>query len=529
MGVIYQIYPRSFKDTNGDGIGDLQGIIEKLDYLNDGTPNSLGVDAIWICPFYPSPMADFGYDVSDYCDVDPLFGNLTTFDRLVREAHQRNIRVIIDYVPNHTSDQHPWFLESRSSRHNPKRDWYIWRDPKPGGLPNNWGGVFGGPAWEWDERTGQYYFHQFLKEQPDLNWRNPEVRAAMLDVLRFWLERGVDGFRMDVVGMIFKHPDMPDQPPAPQWPSSPRPNDFYARQAHLYDQDQDEVYEMTREFRRFVEAHGDKCLIGEILWHDMPRWVRYYGRNGDGLHLPFYFRLLETPWEAGAVRRAVDELEAAIPPFAWPNHVLGNHDRDRLASRCGPEQTRVAAMLLLTLRGTPTLYYGDEIGLESGDIPPDKAQDPWGVSIGPERNRDRCRTPMQWDDGPHAGFAVGEPWLPVSTDYRQRNVAVQGADPASLLNLYRRLLWYRRHSLALQSGAYSPLPSEQGCYAYQRKLGTEQKLVALNFTNREKSVTLSRSGLLAISTYLDRGGEASGPQISLRPHEGVIVELSPEA
>ncbi|MCK4727201.1 MAG: alpha-glucosidase, partial [Anaerolineales bacterium] len=407
-GVVYQIYPRSFKDTTGNGVGDLQGILDRLDYLNDGTRRSLGVDAIWISPFYPSPMADFGYDVSNYCEVNSLFGDLATFDRLVAAAHQRGIRVIVDYVPNHTSDQHPWFLESRSSRLNPKRGWYIWRDPKPNGsLPNNWGSAFGDPAWEWDETTGQYYFHQFLKEQPDLNWRNPDVQAAMLDVLRFWLERGVDGFRMDVVGMIIKDSEMRDNPPNPDAPPDLSPNDIFSRQLNIYNQDQDEVHQIMRNFRVLFDQYEQRCAIGE-LWYDMPRWVKYYGDQDNELHLPFNFRLLHLPWEAPAIRRSVDELEAALPDFAWPNYVLGNHDRSRLASRIGAAQARVAAMLLLTLRGTTTLYYGDELGLRNGVIPAEKIQDPQGLRLGAGRNRDIARTPMQWDGSLQAGFSAWE-------------------------------------------------------------------------------------------------------------------------
>ncbi|MCI0397708.1 MAG: alpha-amylase [Chloroflexi bacterium] len=398
-GVVYQIYPRSFQDTTADGVGDLQGILDRLDYLN-GTPESLGIDAIWISPFYPSPMADFGYDVADYCDVDPLFGDLDTFDRLVAEAHRRDIKIIIDYVPNHTSDQHAWFVESRRSRHNPKRDWYIWQDPKPDGSPpNNWGSFFGGPAWTFDEETGQYYLHQFVKEQPELNWRNPEVRQAMMDALRFWLDRGVDGFRMDVVGLLIKDEQLRDNPPNPNASPDLPPNAIFHRQLQVYNMDRDEVHEIIRDFRRLLDEYNDRCAIGE-LWYELPRWIRYYGENGEGLHLPFNFRLMQQPWQAQAMRRSVDELEAALPGFAWPNYVLGNHDIRRLVSRFGSQaQARVAAMLLLTLRGTPTLYYGDELGMENGVIPPEKIQDPQGINLGPEWTRDVARTPMQWDSG----------------------------------------------------------------------------------------------------------------------------------
>jgi alpha-glucosidase len=471
-GVIYQIYPRSFKDTTGNGVGDLQGVIDELDYLNDGSADpasSLGVDAIWLSPFYPSPMADFGYDVADYCDVNTLFGSLETFDLLVSEAHRRGIKIIIDYVPNHSSNQHAWFVESRSSRDSAKRDWYIWRDPEPdGSLPNNWGSVFGGPAWTWDEPTRQYYFHQFLKEQPDLNWRNPELRQAMFDVLRFWLDRGVDGFRMDVVGMIMKDPEMRDNPPDPKADPDLPDNDIYGRNLHRYNEDQDEVHQILREFRKILDQYSDRCVIGEI-WYELPSWVKYFGEKGDGLHLPFNFRLLELPWDAVTFRRSIDELDAATPSFGWPNYVLGNHDRRRLASRIGAPQARVAAMLLLTLRGTPTLYYGDELGLENGIITADIMQDPQGHNLGLEKTRDQERTPMQWNSQTSAGFSTGEPWLPVGPDYEVRNVAVQNDDPVSMLNLYRQLLKVRRNTPALVQGTYRSLDVEhEDCFVYLR-------------------------------------------------------------
>lgn len=523
-GVIYQIYPRSFRDTTGNGIGDLEGIISKLDYLNDGTPKSLGVDAIWMSPFYPSPMADFGYDVIDYCDIHPELGNLETFDRLVAEASRRGIRVILDYVPNHTSDEHPWFLEARSSRDNPRRDWYIWRDPKPDGSPpNNWGSVFGGSAWEWDEQTGQYYFHQFLKEQPDLNWRNPEVVAALHDVLHFWLDRGVDGFRMDVVGMIYKHPKMPDQPPDPNANPDLRPNDIYARQLHLYDQDQDEVYDMARQFNRLVRPYGEICLIGEILWYGADRWLRYYGPEGDGFHLPMNLQFMHLPWKAETIKSAIMDLDSMLPEYAWPSCVLGNHDEVRLATRYGQQHTGLAAMLQLTMRGTPILYYGDEIGLENGEIDEDKIQDPWGIIVGPEFNRDVCRTPMQWTAGPRAGFSAVEPWLPISPDAAVRNVDVQSQEPDSLLNLYRRLIWFRKGSAALQIGNQEILPSPPGCLVFRREVGSERLWIALNFSGDSVSVPFQGEGELVLATSARVMPEAIATEVQIEACQGVIV------
>jgi len=528
QGVVYQIYPRSFKDTTGDGIGDLEGIIEKLDYLNDGTANSLGIDAIWISPFYPSPMADFGYDVADYCNVDPLFGDLSTFDRLVTEAHRRGIKIIIDYVPNHTSDQHPWFLESRSSRSNPKRDWYIWRDAKSdGSLPNNWGSAFGGPAWTWDETTRQYYFHHFLKEQPELNWRNQEVRKAMLDVLHFWLKRGVDGFRMDVVGFLIKDYEMRDNPPNLAAPRDLHLDDLYGRQLHIYNEDQDEVHEIMREFRRLLNQYEERCVIGE-LGYALDRWLRYYGETGEGLHMPFNFRLIEQPWEARAIRESVEHLEASLPAFAWPNYVLGNHDNPRLASRIGEAQARVAAMLLLTLRGTPTLYYGDELGVKNGIIPADKMKDPQGLRLGPQRSRDLNRTPMQWNKGLYAGFSSSEPWLPVSGNYEVVNVEAESHDPVSLLNLCRNLIWFRRRTPALQDGSYRSVEiANDNCYAYIRSHPSRTYLVALNFSERPQTLNIDEGekGTIKLSTHLDREEIISLSTLHLRPDEGVVIEL----
>ncbi|MEM6530143.1 MAG: alpha-amylase family glycosyl hydrolase, partial [Chloroflexota bacterium] len=429
-GIIYQIYPRSFQDSNADGIGDLQGIIDRLDYLNDGTTNSLGIDAIWISPFYPSPMADFGYDVANYTDVDKMFGDLATFDQLVEAAHKRNIKLIVDYVPNHSSDEHAWFTESSSSRDNPKADWYIWKDAKPdGSLPNNWGAVFGGPAWTWNEARQQYYFHQFHPKQPDLNWRNPEVREAMHNVLRFWMDRGVDGFRMDVVYMIWKHPDMPDQPPISRKVDRRGDDDLFNTQEQIYSFNHDGIHERMKELRSVLNEQN-AIGIGEI-WLPLQERVRYYGNN-DEFHMPFNFGLFaskdgdfstDAEWSAENVREVVDEYEqAANPVNGWPNWVLGNHDIPRLASRVGEKHARLAAMLLLSLRGTPTLYMGDEIGMVNGEIKPEQVRDPQGVNLGAEHTRDVCRTPMQWDDSAYAGFSTVETWLPVTSDYTTRNV-----------------------------------------------------------------------------------------------------------
>ncbi|MBO0758137.1 MAG: alpha-amylase, partial [Bradyrhizobiaceae bacterium] len=395
-GVIYQVYPRSFQDANDDGQGDLAGITARLGYFGE-----LGVDIIWLSPIFPSPMRDGGYDIANYVDVDPLFGTLSDFDWLLSEAHERNIKVLLDLVPNHTSDQHPWFVNSRSSLCSDKRDWYLWADAAPGGgPPNNWLSEFGGSAWEYDAETGQYYYHAFLATQPDLNWRNPQVQVAIADIMRFWLQRGVDGFRVDVVWHLLKDQQLRDNPPNPQFKDGDPP---YRRLVPQHTTDLPEVHDVVSMLRRVIDEFPDRLMIGEV-YLPIKQLVAYYGRNLRGAHLPFNFALLETPWEATALARLIEDYEAALPAGGWPNWVLGNHDRPRLVSRIGTEQARVAAMLLLTLRGTPTIYYGEEIGMQEAVIPPDRLRDPIGDSIaGLRYGRDSVRTPMQWDASRFAG------------------------------------------------------------------------------------------------------------------------------
>jgi alpha-glucosidase len=516
-GIIYQIYPRSFMDSNGDGVGDLPGIASKLDYLQ-----WLGVNAIWISPIFPSPMADFGYDVSDYCDIHPLFGTLADFDQLLEETHRRGLKLILDFVPNHTSDQHPWFLESRSSRENPKRHWYIWRDPAPdGGPPNNWLSTFGGPAWTLDEKTGQYYYHAFLKEQPDLNWRNPEVQQAMLDVLRFWLDRGVDGFRVDVMYHLIKDAQFRDNPPNPDWREGQNP---YRRLLPVYSIDQPEVHDIVAMMRRVFDEYDERVMIGEI-YLPIERLVRYYGENGSGAHLPFNFQLILQKWEARNIAAVIDAYEAALPEGAWPNWVTGNHDRTRVATRIGREQARVAAMLLLTLRGTPTIYQGEEIGMENVPVPPEMVQDPPGKTLG--YGRDPVRTPMQWDDSSNAGFTTGKPWLPIAEDYKQVNVAVQKKHLRSMLSLYRRLISVRQSEPALMVGSYRPIPAEGDILAYTREAEGQRFLIVLNFGRQDQTFSSPRvtGGEIVVSTLMDREGEAVGPTVQLRPNEGILIRL----
>jgi alpha-glucosidase len=522
-GIVYQVYPRSFQDSDGDGVGDLPGITSRLDYLR-----WLGVDAVWISPVYPSPMKDFGYDVSDYCGIHPMFGTLDDFDELVEEAHARGLKVILDFVPNHSSDQHPWFRESRRSRDDPKRDWYIWRDPAPdGGPPNNWLSNFGGPAWTLDEATGQYYYHAFLKEQPDLNWRNPRVVRAMLEVLRFWLERGVDGFRVDVIWHLIKDPEFRDNPPNPDWTPDQRPYDALRK---TYSTDQPEVHDVIAQMRRLFDEYDERVLIGEI-YLPVERLVRYYGEEMSGVHLPFNFQLILAEWDARHLEGLIEEYEAALPEGGWPNWVLGNHDQHRIATRVGAAQARVAAMLLLTLRGTPTLYYGDEIGMHDVEIPPDRVQDPFEKNVpGKGLGRDPERTPMQWDASENAGFTTGEPWLPIAGDHRVVNVETERDAPRSTLSLYRRLIDLRRGEPALEVGGFEPVSAEGDVLAYVRRAdqGGSDFLVVLNLGPEPhvlRAPEWFRGGTVAVSTHREREGAWIPGDVELRGDEGVVVRL----
>jgi len=517
---IYHIYPRSFQDSNGDGVGDLPGINARLDYLVE-----LGVDALWLSPIYPSPMADFGYDVSDFTDIHPLFGNLADFEVLIREAHARDLRVILDYIPNHSSDRHPWFQASRASRDDPRRDWYLWRDPAPdGGPPNNWLSQFGGPAWTLDQLTGQYYYHAYLREQPDLNWRNPEVREAMFQVLRFWLERGVDGFRLDAFRRLVKDAGYRDEPPNPEY--CPGVDNPAKQLLSIYTTEQPELFDIVQDMRRLADDYGERVLIGE-LYLPIERLMPFYGTpEAPGIQLPGNFHLLMRPWETTALADLIREYEAALPAHGWPNWVLGNHDNHRIASKLGPAQARVAAMLLLTLRGTPTLYYGDELGMQDVLIPPHRVQDPWELNVpGQGFGRDPERTPMQWTDGIHAGFSRVEPWLPVAADAHRINVESERADSHSMLNLHRCLLWLRRQETALSLGAIDTVRTEGACLCYRRVANGRRLLVALNLSDTEAQVSLGAGrGRILLSTHLDREDAVAG-MVRLRGDEGVVVAL----
>jgi alpha-glucosidase len=522
-GAIYQIYPRSFADSTGDGVGDLPGIIQRLDHLNEGTQASVGVEAIWLSPFYRSPMADFGYDVSDYTDVDPLFGSLADFDSLVDEAHRRGVKVVVDWVPNHTSDRHPWFIESRSRRDSPKRDWYVWRDPGPeGGPPNNWRSTFAavGGAWTLDDESGQYYLNSFTPQQPDLNWDNPEVEEAMHDVLRFWLDRGVDGFRLDVIQKIAKDPEMRDNEDPPAGEAAIR-----------HDEDWPTIHERLRGIRSVIDEYDDRMLVGEVHIHDLARFIEYVN-SGDELHMAHNFAFMQLPWDAAAMRGSIDHFQELSRGRAWPAWCLSNHDHSRVVSRygggeLGRARARLAAMLLYTLRGTPFIYQGEELGLPDAEIPPESVVDVDG--------RDPERAPMPWEPpsetGPAAGFSTGRPWLPLVADAERLCVQAQFEDPDSFLSLVRRLAWRRRDDRCLQEGEQRTLDAGEGILGYLRELDGETRLVLLNFEtqgNRLDCPGLPAEATLELSTDRDRGaGTITLSDLELRPNEGLLLRPLP--
>ena len=519
-GVIYQIYPRSFMDANGDGVGDLAGIRRRLDHLA-----RLGVDAIWLSPCFPSPMADFGYDVADYCNIDPVFGSLADFDALLADAHARGIRVVLDWVPAHTSVAHPWFVDSRSCRGSRHRDWYFWRDPRPDGSPpNNWRSVFGGSAWEWDEATGQYYLHSHLVEQPDLDWRNPEVVEAMHAVLRFWLDRGVDGFRIDVIHRILKDPRLRDNPTIPG-----REDHGYGGQRHLHDENHPDVHAALREIRRLLDGYPQRMAVGEVYVLDPEVVASYYGRGDDELNLAFDFRLSHAPWDAGVFRKVLESFDALVPPAGWPSVVLSSHDAPRHASRYddpvhGDARARVAALLLLTVRGTPFLYYGEEIGMRNVPIPEQRLRDPLARTLHPRLARDPQRTPMQWEPGPGAGFSSEEPWLPLAADADARNVALQDRDPGSLLQLYREAIRLRRETPALHRGSFAALPAPPGIFAFERRCGSQRAAVALDFCGEPRRLVLGRGApSRGLSTIPGAPLPRDLAAVELAPGEGVVL------
>lgn len=521
-GIIYQIYPRSFSDSDNDGIGDLPGIMTRLDYLQ-----YLGVDAIWLSPVYPSSQIDFGYDVSNYTDIDPLFGSLKDFDNLVKEAHNRNIRVIMDLVLNHTSDDHPWFIQSRKSRDNPYRDWYIWRDPKSNGAPpNNWFSIFGGKAWEYEQTTEQYYLHSFHTKQPDLNWRNPLVQKAILSVLKFWLERGTDGFRLDVFNTYFKHAQLPNNPCQPGIRG-------FERQRHFYDMDQPEMIPLLQEFRKLLDRYPERYMVGETQLATPAKAAFYSGP--DRLHTAFNFKLMECGWNPVRFLDAIKQLELATSDPIWPSNVLNNHDNPRSVTRWHDNlqdaRAKVGATLLLTLRGTPFIYNGEEIGMRNIKLKRNEIKDPPGKRYWPlYKGRDGCRSPMQWDASDYSGFSKSKPWLPLNLDYHVRNVYNQQNDQNSLLNCYRHLIGLRRKNAALRRGDFSIVKSRNHrCIIYLRSYRKNKLLVALNFSKKTQKLNLEHTDnnwwREVFSTHPSRLKSVSLKSIKLESYQATIFEL----
>jgi len=516
--IIYQVYPRSFLDTNSDGVGDLPGITAKLDYIA-----ALGADIVWISPFFTSPMKDFGYDVSDYCDVDPLFGNLADFDALVAKAHSLGLRIMIDQVLSHTAEVHPWFVESRKSRDNPKADWYVWADPAPdGNPPNNWLSVFGGSSWQWDTRRKQYYLHNFLVSQPDMNFHHPDVQQAHLDNLRFWLERGVDGVRMDACNFHFHDPELRSNPPAVNRDTATVSDvNPYGMQAHVYDKTRPENLAFLQKIRTLLDEFG-AVSIGEVGVDDHLRVMAEYTADGDKLHMAYSFNLLTPVFTAAYIRNQVEEFEARVKG-GWASWSVGNHDVMRVMSRWGganptPAVARLVLAMQLALKGTPCLYQGDELALVEADVPFELLQDPYGITFWPEfKGRDGCRTPMPWDaQAPHAGFTSGEPWLPVAEPHVAAAASLQESDPDSTLNFARRLIHWRRRQPQLTRGEIQFFDAPEPVLALRRDLAGHPSVVAVfNLGPDPVSVKLPAvAGAVPMSGH-GMPGSVDGEQVTL--------------
>jgi alpha-glucosidase len=531
--VIYQIYPRSFMDSNGDGIGDLPGIIDKLDYIA-----SLNVDAIWLSPFFTSPMHDFGYDVADYRGVDPMFGSLEDFDRLVEAAHARGLKVTIDQVLSHTSDQHAWFAESRASRDNPKADWYVWADPRPDGTPpTNWQSVFGGSAWQWDTRRCQYYLHNFLASQPDLNFRNPEVIEAIVEEVRFWLDRGVDGFRLDAINFC-THGELRDNPPRHEAVESflgVRPDNPYGFQQHLYDKTQPENLAFLERLRALLDEYPGTTSVGEVGDDDSLNVMAAYTQGGNRLHMAYSFDLLGKRYDPEFLHRTLTDMESSIGD-GWPCWALGNHDVPRVATRWHAEddaaRLRLYLAFLLTQRGSVCLYQGEELGLPEAELTLEQLVDPAGITFWPAyKGRDGCRTPQPWRaEGRHGGFSAGQPWLPLPEKHLGLAMNRQDADPASLLNAYRAFLAFRREHVALVKGEvrYHPVRDDVLCLERRHpgRAPRERLLIALNFSAEPRTLDAPpQASPLDDAPALVNGTWRDG-QLHLPPH-GVAIARCP--
>jgi len=539
--IIYQVYPRSYLDSNGDGVGDLAGITEKLDYIA-----SLGVDIVWLSPFFKSPQKDFGYDIADYCDVDPLFGTLADFDRLVDKAHRLGLKIMIDQVMSHTADTHPWFVESRKSRDNPKSDWYVWADPLPDGCPpNNWLSVFGGPAWQWDTRRKQYYMHNFLTSQPQLNFHNPDVQQAHLDAQRFWLQRGVDGVRMDACVFHFHDRQLRSNPPALVRDTSTVTDvNPYGMQAHIYDKTQPENVEFLRRVRAQLDEFG-AVSIGEVSSDDALAQMAEYTEGGDKLHMAYSFNLLTPEFTASHIRRQVEEFNERVKD-GWASWSVGNHDAIRVMTRWGgsnpsPALGKLVLAMQLSLKGTPCLYQGDELALSEADVPFELLQDPYGITFWPEfKGRDGCRTPMPWTgDAPHAGFTSGTPWLPVAAPHLAANADAQDKDPDSMLNFQRRFIAWRKTMPQLTRGEIAFFDAPEPILALRRWVedgaGMDSVLAAFNLSDREVSFDWPESGAaqtLAVDSLPGLPGlpgQAAGGKVSLPPYGAWFGSLAPQA
>lgn len=523
--IYYQIYPRSFLDTNGDGVGDIRGIINKLDYLNDGTPNSLGIDALWISPLYPSPNVDFGYDISDYNAIASEYGTIDDFKELLEKAHLRGMKIVMDLVINHTSIEHPWFIESRNSKENPKRDWYIWH-PK---RPNNWFAELElGSAWIYDEKTREYYLATFHRWEAEVNWRNPDLKKAMYDVIRFWFDMGVDGYRMDVVNWYIKDDQLRSNP----WSISLNPPDL---QKHLYDRNRPETHLICKEIRKITDEYKERMLVGEVYADSIELAAEYYG-NGDELHFAFNFPFLFSKWSAKNYHRIIETWNKLIPEGCWPCQTLSNHDQPRhyekhAKGKWTEARAKVALAMLLTIKGAPFLYQGEEIGMSNGKFKRSEYQDIVGKKLWPiHKGRDCARTPMQWNDSPNAGFTTGTPWLKINPDYKQKNIATQLQNEHSLLSYYRQFIWFRKKNPVLSIGEYQSMVDNPKYYlAFKRFLEDRTVYILLNFTH--KSFVLNFSSKIKqptcqilFGTHKDKGSSVQVKAIDLGAYEVLIME-----
>ena len=526
---LYHIYPLSFADSNGDGFGDLRGIIDHLDYLSGKDGEGLGVSAVWLSPIYVSPMADWGYDVADFTAIDPRFGTMADFEDLLAKLHERDIKLLMDFVPNHTSILHEWFREARSSKTNPKRDWYIWADPAAdGGPPNNWLSHFGGPAWDLDDQTGQYYLHTFLPQQPDLNWRNPQVREAMLDVMRFWLNKGVDGFRTDAVMGIIKDAQLRDDPPNPEY--RPGVSSPATQNLRVHSAGQAELGDVLETFCQVLDEKPGRYLLSEA-YLDIPGMQEMYDAcDRHPVHAPFNFNLMGLEWSAAGFKGFIDEYEKSLGPNDWPHYVLGNHDRHRMVSRLGAGRARLLALLQLTLRGLPVVYYGDELGLPDTPIAPSQVNDPVEARMpGFGLGRDPARGPMPWTSEPGGGFTDGTPWLPLAPAAWGLNVEAELKDPESSLLFYQHMIHLRAQSPALAEGDYRSVKLDNDeVYAFVRETEQQRYMVILNFSKAQSKVKLTgRIGKWVAGTHSTQGsGEPpKAGELALAPYEGRVYEI----